>query len=283
MSVEVAKRLNCPILSADSRQFYREISIGTAKPTIEEQEGITHHFINSHSIQNEVSAAHFEKEALNCLNDIYSTNDYAILTGGSGMFIDALCIGLDPIPSSTSLRREINDEYETKGLEPLLKELEKKDPTYFKTVDQQNPMRIIRAIEVIRLTNKPYSNLRVSSPDKRPFKIHRFVINHPREKLYDRINQRVDEMMSKGLLEEVKSVIQYRNLTSLNTVGYKELFNYLDGNSNLESAINLIKQNTRRYAKRQITWFKRHPEAIWIDYKNTDEMVAEILEQTMHT
>lgn len=275
--------MNCPIVSADSRQFYKEISIGTAKPTTEEQEGIPHYFIDSHSIQNEVSAAQFEKEALSCLNDIFSSNDYAILTGGSGMFIDALCIGLDLIPSSKDLRKKINDEYETSGLQPLLEELKEKDPVYFKDVDQQNPMRIIRAIEVIRLTNKPYSDLRKSNPSKRPFKVIRFVINHPREKLYERINQRVDDMMAKGLLNEVKSVIQYRNLTSLNTVGYKELFKYLDGNCDLETAIELIKQNSRRYAKRQITWFKRHLEAIWLDYTNTDKMATEIIKQTMHT
>ena len=283
MSVEVAKQLNCPIVSADSRQFYKEISIGTAKPTLEEQQGILHYFIDSHSIQNEVSAAQFEKEALSCLKDVFSTNDFAILTGGSGMFIDALCIGLDPIPSSSDLRKEINDEFETTGLQPLLEELKEKDPVYFMDVDQQNPMRIIRAIEVIRLTNKPYSELRKSNPIKRPFKVIRFVINHPREKLYERIDQRVDDMISNGLLNEVKSVIQYRDLTSLNTVGYKELFNYLDGNCDLETSIELIKQNSRRYAKRQITWFKRHPEAIWLDYTNTDKMAAEIIKQTMHT
>lgn len=277
LSVAIAKQLNCSILSADSRQFYTELSIGTAKPTIQEQNGIQHYFIDSHSVENEVSAAQFEKEALIQLNEIYLTNNIAILVGGSGMFIDALCIGLDPIPSSSELRNTINLELEKNGISSLLNELKEKDPVYFKEVDQQNPMRIIRAIEVIRLTNRPYSEFRIASPIKRPFKVHRFVINHSREKLYERINQRVDIMMAKGLLEEVKSVIQFRNLASLNTVGYKELFNYLDGKYKLEEAVQLIKQNSRRYAKRQITWFKRHPESIWLDFTNIDDMVKKII------
>lgn len=193
------------------------------------------------------------------------------------MFIDALCIGLDPIPSSLEVRNKINSEYDEYGLSPLLNELEEKDPVYFREVDQQNPMRIIRALEVIRLTNKPYSELRISNPLERPFKVHRFVINHPRETLYERINQRVDLMIKNGLLDEVKSVIQFRNLASLNTVGYKELFSFLDGNSELEPAIDLIKQNSRRYAKRQITWFKRHPESIWLDYSNIEDMAMKII------
>ena len=193
------------------------------------------------------------------------------------MFIDALCIGLDPIPTSIELRNQLNEEYLRVGLEPLLLELKLKDPNYFVEVDRQNPMRVIRAIEVIRLTGKPFSDFRVAKPKSRPFQVHRFVINHTREKLYDRINERVDKMIASGLLEEVKSVIQHRKLASLNTVGYKELFNYIDGNWELDYAIEKIKQNTRNYAKRQITWFKKHPEAIWVDYSDTATM-AKLIE-----
>ena len=278
LSIELAKLFNTCIFSADSRQFYKEIDIGTAKPSKAEQQGIPHYFINSHSLTDEVTAAQFEKEGLEKLETEFKTKDVIILTGGSGMFIDALCIGLDPIPSSIELRNKINEEHLNSGLAPLLKELQAKDPSYFDEVDQKNPMRIIRAIEVIRLTGKTFSEFRVAKPKVRHFEIHRFVINHPRENLYNRINQRVYKMMENGLLEEVKSIIQHRKLASLNTVGYKELFEYIDGNWELEYAIEKIKQNTRNYAKRQITWFKKHPEAIWIDYSDTKTM-AKLIEK----
>lgn len=280
LSIELAKLFDTCVFSADSRQFYKEVHIGTAKPKKSEQQGIPHHFIDSHSLSDEVTAAQFEKEALEKLEREFETKDVVILTGGSGMFIDALCIGLDPIPSSIELRNKINEEQLNGGLEPLLNELQAKDPSYFDEVDQKNPMRVIRAIEVIRLTGKPYSDFRTAKPKPRPFMVHRFVINHSREKLYERINERVDKMIASRLLEEVKSVIQYRELASLNTVGYKELFNYIDGNWELDYAIEKIKQNTRNYAKRQITWFKKHPEAIWIDYSDTATM-ARLIESKL--
>jgi len=290
LSIELAKQFNTCIFSADSRQFYKEIQIGTAKPSIVERQGIPHFFIDSHSLTEEVTAAQYEKEALEQLSKEFTTNDVIILVGGSGMFIDALCVGLDPIPSSPELRNEINDEYQTNGLDELLDELKSKDPAFFETVDQNNPMRIIRALEVIRLTNKTFTEFRTASPKKRPFEVHRFVLNHSREKLYDRINLRVDNMMKGGLLDEVKSVIQYRELASLNTVGYKELFQYLDGNWTIEHALEKIKQNSRNYAKRQITWFKKHPEAIWIDFSDNSTMTKLIQRElevkgvkTMHT
>jgi tRNA dimethylallyltransferase len=266
------------VLSADSRQFYKELSIGTAKPSSTEQDGVKHYFINSHSVKEEVSSAQYEKEAMAVLKEEFKTNDIIILTGGSGMFIDALCLGLDTIPASDELRSEINEEFKENGLTPLLDELKKNDATYFSEIDRKNPMRVIRAIEVIRLTGKPYSEQRGIMPQKRPFTIHRFVINHDREKLYTRINKRVDAMMDKGLLQEVESVFEYKELASLNTVGYKELFNYLDGKYSLEEAVAAIKQNTRRYSKRQLTWFRRHPEAVWIDYQNDSQMVGSLIE-----
>ena len=278
ISVALAKHYNTCVLSADSRQFYRELSIGTAKPSSTEQNGVKHYFINSHSIKDEVSSAQYEKEAMSVLKEEFKTNDIIIVTGGSGMFIDALCIGLDDIPSSDELRSAINKEYKENGLAPLLDELKTNDATYFSEIDRNNPMRVIRAIEVIRLTGKPYSMQRGMLVKKRPFTIHRFVIHHDREKLYARINTRVDKMMAKGLLQEVKSVLESRELASLKTVGYKELFNYLDGNCSLEEAVAAIKQNTRRYSKRQLTWFRRHPEAIWIDYQNDSQLVRFIIE-----
>lgn len=277
MSVELAKRLKTAVLSADSRQFYKELSIGTAKPTPEEMEGIQHYFIGSHSIHSPVSAAQFEREALEVLENLFKTHDQVVLVGGSGMFIDALCVGLDPIPKNDTIKHQLNQELEANGLMPLLEELKQKDLTYYEQVDRHNPMRIIRALEVIRLTNKTFTELRNRKPTPRAFECIRFAINHDREKLYDRINKRVNIMMEEGLLNEAKSVFEFKKLSSLNTVGYKELFDYFDDNCSLEEATDAIKQNSRRYAKRQITWFKRHNDTHWINFDTTDNMVQEVL------
>jgi len=276
ISVQLAKHFETCILSADSRQFYKEIAIGTAKPSSEEQDGIKHYFINSHNLEDEVSSAQYEKEALSILQDEFKSKEIIILTGGSGMFIDALCIGLDKIPSSKELKALIEEEIDLNGINPLLKELEQTDPQYYSEVDKKNIPRIVRAIEVIRLTGKKYSDLRKSQPKKRPFAIHRFVLNHERQILYDRINNRVDKMIQEGLIEEARSVEHLRHLTSLNTVGYKELFSFFKGEISKERAIELIKQNSRRYAKRQITWFKRHPESKWIDFQSIEQSMQDI-------
>lgn len=276
LSVALAKHFNSCVISADSRQFYKEISIGTAKPTIEEMEGISHYFIDSHQLSDEVSAAQFEREALEILAERFKKHDTIILTGGSGMFVDALCDGLDRIPTSKEIRTQLQEQVDRGELELLLEELKERDPIYFEQVDRKNPVRVMRAVEVIRLTGLPYSELRKSKPKKRPFEVKRFIIEHDREFLYDRINRRVDIMMEAGLLEEVKSVLPLRHLSSMNTVGYKELFNYLDGNCSLEESVNMIKQNSRRYAKRQITWLKRNPSAQWIPFTTTDQMLQKI-------
>lgn len=275
LTVALAKQFSTCVLSADSRQFYNELSIGTAKPTPEEMEGVPHFFIGSYSVQNEISSARYEQEALEVLNAEFKNKDVILLTGGSGMFIDALCLGLDPIPTSQELKDTLVAEHAANGLEPLLDELKKGDPKYFEEVDRNNPARIIRAVEVLRLTGKPYSEQRKNTAKLRPFSVHRFVINHPREILYARINERVDRMLEQGLLAEVQSVFKYRQLRALNTVGYSELIAYLEGNSTLPEAIENIKQNTRRYAKRQLTWFRRHEDAIWL--RNTDQ--AQMLEE----
>lgn len=266
LAVSLAHRLKCQIVSADSRQFYKEMSIGTAKPSIEEMEGVPHHFIDSHSITAPLSAVQFEKEALACLEELFSVNDYVILVGGSGMFIKALIEGTDELPHDKSVQEKWNQLHTSKGLSSLQEELKSKDPIYFNNkVDQHNPVRLIRALEIIELTGKKLSDLTTGKAKERPFETDYYVLNHPREVLYNRINLRVDMMFENGLLEEARSLLPFKSLQALNTVGYKELFDYFDGEHNLETAKELIKRNTRRYAKRQLTWFKGVEDAVWLD------------------
>jgi tRNA dimethylallyltransferase len=272
----LAKKWNTLILSADSRQFYKELSIGTAKPTLEEQEGVIHHFIDSHALTDELTSASYATEAQAILTEEFKKHERILMVGGSGMFIDAVCIGLDNIPTDKAIRHTLTTQWKEEGIEPLLTELKEKDVAYFNTVDKANPPRIIRALEAIRITGKSYSELRVGNEKTQTFEVRRFVIDHPREKLYDRINLRVDQMIESGLLDEVKSVIEHRQLQTLNTVGYKELFSFIDDAISFKQAIDLIKQNTRRYAKRQLTWFRRHPEAKWIPYSTALEMAESI-------
>ncbi|PWL28279.1 MAG: tRNA (adenosine(37)-N6)-dimethylallyltransferase MiaA [Fluviicola sp. XM-24bin1] len=277
IGVAIAKHFNTCVVSADSRQFYKEVSIGTAKPDLEEQQGVTHHFINSHQLEDEVTAAQYEKEGLVILEEEFKDKDVVVLVGGSGMFVDALCIGLDDIPTDPEMKRQIQTELDANGLSPLLSELAEKDPEYYEQVDRQNASRVMRAVEVIRITGKKYSDLRQGSKKERPFKVHSFVLDHEREVLYNRINLRVDLMMEAGLEAEAKSVLHLRHLTSMNTVGYKELFAYFDGTMDKETAINQIKQNSRRYAKRQLTWLRRHPESHWIKFTDSETVIKEIL------
>lgn len=239
--------------------------------------GIQHYFVDSHSVQNELTAATYAKEATELLEKEFKKHDTIFLVGGSGMFIDALCNGLDNIPASKELRDQINQEVNDTGLDPLLNELKSKDPVYYNIVDKNNPARVIRAIEAIRLSGQPYSLLRKAEKKGLPYKIEKFVIDHPREQLYDRINRRVELMMDAGLLEEVRSVLPYRNLTALRTVGYSELFDYLEARTTLEEAVELIKQNSRRYAKRQLTWFRRDPSIQWLPFDTTEKMKEDLL------
>ena len=272
--------MNTVILSADSRQFYKETSIGTAKPSLEEQAGIKHYFIDSHSIHQPLTAAHFEKEALEILKTEFQQHETIILVGGSGLFIDALCHGLDDVPHDENIKNQLNTEFESQGLAPLLAELETKDPIFYAKVDLKNPMRIIRALEVIRITNKPFSSFHAFESKKRPFEFQKFVIDLPRELLYERINIRVDVMVENGLLQEVQDLLAWQNLSALNTVGYSELFDYLNNKISLEEAIELIKRNSRRYAKRQLTWFRRDEKAIWIQELTTENQVQKIISST---
>ena len=258
IAVALAKQLKTVVLSADSRQFYKEISIGTAKPSKEEMDGIRHYFIDSHSLSDEVSAAQFANEARELITTELSNLEYVIVVGGSGLFIQALCEGLDAIPHDKTLQNELTKEWKARGLTHFLEELENKDPDYFQQIDQENPLRVIRAIEAIRLSGKTIIELR-SGIDKSNFDtVHYFTTDLPREDLYKRINSRVDQMLELGLENEARSVYHIKQLKSLQTVGYREFFDFIDGTITKETAIELIKQHSRNYAKRQITWFKSH-------------------------
>ena len=254
------------------------MSIGTAKPTVDEQGGVKHYFIDSHSIQEPLTSGKYEKEALSVLEHVFSENDHAVLVGGSGMFINAILYGTDQLPQDPKVREELNHLHKIEGLDFLLSELEEKDPVYFNEVDKENPVRVIRSLEVIRITDHPYSDQRQGKSRPRPFSINYFVIDHDREVLYDRINKRVDLMIKEGLFEEVISLSNYKSKQPLNTVGYKEIFDHLDGNISLERAVELIKRNTRRYAKRQLTWFRRDENAIWIPYSSNQGMINQLLQ-----
>lgn len=264
LSIEIAQFLNTEIISCDSRQFYKELSIGTAVPSAEQLSKIKHHLIHSISIKDYYNAYLFEQDALKILNQIFTNHDFAVMVGGSGMYIDALCNGIDLIPDiDPKLRDSINNKYETEGLASIQKQLLELDPEYYQQVDLQNPARIIRAIEVCIQTGKPYSNIRSNTQKERDFNIIKIGLKMGRSKLYERINDRVDQMIEQGLQEEVKSNFEQRHLNALNTVGYKEVFQHLEGNYSLERAIELIKRNTRHYAKKQISWFNRDETTHW--------------------
>ncbi len=264
VAIALAKKLKTEIISADSRQFYREMSIGTAKPTPEELAQAKHHFVDSHSIKDSFSVGDFEVQGLALLDEIFKKHDTAILVGGSGLYIKAICEGFDKLPSaSPEVRERLNLEFKNDGIIPLQEKLKAVDPVYYSQVDLNNPQRLIRALEVFESTGIPFSSYRKSTINARPFRCVKIGLDLPREILYQRINQRVDDMVKQGLVEEVRSVLPYRHLNALNTVGYSELFDYFDGKISLENAIELIKQNTRRFAKRQLTWFRKDKDLNW--------------------
>jgi tRNA dimethylallyltransferase len=265
-AIEVAKHLNTVVVSADSRQFFREMSIGTAKPSNDELAQVKHYFINSHSITEPFSVGDFEKQGLALLNELFKTHDQVILAGGSGLYIKAICEGFDDLPTADpAIRQKLNQELEDKGITYLQEKLKLTDPDYYDEVDINNPQRMIRALEVFESSGKPISFYRQSTINKRPFTIIKLTLNMPRENLYQRVNERVDIMMTQGLVAEVESLLPYRHVNALNTVGYTEIFDYLDGNTTLENAVGMIKQNTRRFAKRQLTWFRKDQSFIWFD------------------
>lgn len=274
-SIQIAEAFNCPIVSADSRQFFKEMSIGTAKPSAEEMQGVPHYFIDSHSITDEFNVGKYETEAIALLDTLFQTNDTVILVGGSGLYIDAICKGFDELPEADAeVRTKINSLLEEKGIEALQELLKELDPEYHSKVDLQNPQRMSRALEVCLTTGEPYSALRKGNIKKRDFNIIKIGLNTEREILYERINKRVDIMMQQGLLEEVKKLLPLKHLNALQTVGYKELFDFLENKTDLNTAIDSIKQNTRKFAKRQLTWFRRDEEIKWFEPNQEKEIVT---------
>jgi tRNA dimethylallyltransferase len=265
LCIRLAQKLDTEIISADSRQFYRELSIGTAKPSPEEMQGVVHHFIDSHSINEYYSAGDFERDVIELLeNDIFKRNKTAILTGGSGFFIKAITDGLDDMPEAPlEVREKLSQRLENEGLSSLVEELKILDPDYCRTADLQNSQRVVRALEVCLSTNRSFSSFHLQDAVKRSFNIIKIGIDRPREELYERINRRMDLMLQNGLVEEAKSVIKYRNHNALQTVGYKEVYEYLDGQYDYETMVQLLKRNSRRYAKRQLTWFRNQDEFKW--------------------
>ena len=262
LSIQLAKHYDCEIVSADSRQFYKEMSIGTAKPSPQEMDGVPHHFINNISIHQNYTAGDFEKDAITLLDSLFKKHDTVILVGGSGLFVNAVCYGFDDIPSNPEIRTQLIDEFEKNGIENLQKELENLDPNYYKEVDTNNPHRVMRALEVCRTSGKPFSQFLNKRAKERPFNSVWIGLNVSREIVYENINSRVDVMVKNGLINEVKSLEEHKDLTCLKTVGYQEFYQNPD---DIQKAIELVKQNTRRFAKRQITFFKRNKEIKWLE------------------
>lgn len=264
VAIQVAEWLQTEIISFDSRQFYKELKIGAAPPSPEELSRVPHHLVGHLSVKDDYSAGDFEKEALAKLDEIFEKHDTAVLVGGSGLYMRILTDGFDEMPHiPAEVREKLNTELTENGLETLAEELKQKDPKYFAQVDQQNPQRVIRALEVIRATGNTYTSYRQGSKTERPFNIIKIGLDLPREELYERINLRVDKMMEAGLEQEVKQLLPYRNQNSMQTVGYKELIRHFDGEISLEEAVDEIKKNSRRYAKRQLTWFRREKDVEW--------------------
>jgi tRNA dimethylallyltransferase len=274
LCVKIAKLLDTEVVSADSRQFYRELAIGTAKPTIEEMDGVKHHFVDSHSIQDYYSVGDFERDCLAVLDEIFQKKDVAILTGGSGMFIKIITDGIDEMPEADlELRQNLAQRLESEGLEVLADELKQLDPIYYEQVDIQNTQRVLRALEVCIATGQPFSSFRKNQKVERPFQMIKIALERPREELYARIDQRMDMMLSSGLEDEAKSVMDFREHYALKTVGYREIYEHLDGEYDREEMVRLLKRNSRRYAKRQMTWFKNQDEFNWFDAKNEEEIM----------
>ena len=275
LCIRLADTFHIPIINADSRQIFAEIPIGTAAPTKEQLARVKHYFVGTHHLQDYYSASMFEQDALNIIQNEFLSHPCALMSGGSMMYIDAVCNGIDDIPTvddktRTWMKRRLAEE----GLPALVQELKELDPEHYAIVDKQNPRRVVHALEICHMTGKTYTSFRTNSKKERPFRILKIGLNRPREELYDRINRRVDQMMADGWLDEARSVYPLRHLNALNTVGYKELFLYFDGTWPLEEAVERIKGNTRRYMRKQLTWFKRDPEIHWFTPDETDEIVA---------
>lgn len=264
LSLRIAEAFGSPVISSDSRQLYKELPIGTAAPTPEQLNRVKHYMVGILSVEDYYSASRFEEDVISLLKDLYNTTPVILMTGGSMMYIDAVCKGIDEIPTVTpEIREALYSQYEKEGLSSILAELKDTDPVHYEEVDHSNYKRVIHAVEICRMTGKPYSSFRTNTKKERPFQILKIGLTRTRDELCRRINQRVDLMMQQGLLEEARKVFPCKHLNSLNTVGYKELFKYFDGEWDLDFAIEKIKRNSRVYARKQMTWFKRDPEICW--------------------
>ena len=284
LSLRVAEHYGCPILNCDSRQVYRGIPIGTAAPTAEEQARVKHYFVATRDLDQDYNAGQYERDALTLLDELFQTHDVVVMTGGSMLYADAVCNGLDDLPAvPETVRTEVKKAYKTYGLTWLQEEVQRLDPDYWKEVDPQNPARLMHCVEISRTIGKPYSSLRTKTVKKRPFRILKIGLLRARAELYERINRRVEQMMQDGLLEEAKAVYDKRQLNSLQTVGYRELFGYIAGDYSLERAIELIQQNTRHYAKRQLTWFRRDNDIHWLDANDEYEKNIHLIDALLST
>ncbi len=278
LGISLAKHFKCEIVSADSRQFYKEMSIGTAVPTPEELSQAKHHFIQHKSIKDTYTVGDFEKDALDTLDILFANNKYAILVGGSGLYVDTITKGLDHFPEANpEIRKKLQEEYEQHGIKALQDQLKELDPVHYNKADVQNPHRVMRALEVCLSSGKPYSSFLTSPKKKRPFNILKVGLTADREIIYDRINLRVDLMMQEGLLNEAKSLYPHKSLNALNTVGYKEIFKHFDNTWDLDFAVSEIKKNTRRFAKRQLTWFRKDQEITWFDYQDDIQNIIDYI------
>lgn len=281
LSIKIAEKYGSPIISADSRQLYSDLKIGTAAPTEEYLKRVKHYFVGTLKLTDYYSAAQYESEVISLLEELFKSNNTILLTGGSMMYIDAICKGIDDIPTVDSETRQMMmEKYEKEGLDRLCAELKLLDPEYYSTVDLKNPKRVIHALEICYMTGKTYTSFRTGNKKQRPFDIIKIGLCRDREELYERINKRVDIMIKEGLVDEVKSVYEYRNLNSLNTVGYKEIIQYLEGNCTLEFAIEKVKQNSRIYSRKQMTWFKRDNDITWF-HPDKEEEIMEFIESKL--
>ena len=280
LCLDIARHFNIPIINADSRQIYRELKIGTAAPTEEQMRQVRHFFVGNLSINDYYSASMFENQVMGLLHQLFQTNDIALMCGGSMMYIDAVCNGIDDIPTvSDDIRTELKNRLAVEGLESLCQQLKTLDSEHYEIVDHKNPRRVVHALEICLMTGRTYTSFRTNEKKERPFRVVKIAINRPREELYERINRRVDMMMEEGLLDEAKRLFEQRHLNALNTVGYKEMFNYLDGVWTLPEAIERLKGNTRRYARKQLTWFKKDQTVTWFSPDNKDDIINFIHQQ----
>ena len=280
LCLDIAKHFGIPIINADSRQIYRELKIGTAAPTEDQLRQVRHYFVGTLALTDYYSASMYEEQVMQLLGELFQSSDYALLTGGSMMYIDAVCNGIDDIPTvDDKTRNALKQRLADEGLDALCEQLRELDPEHYEVVDRKNPRRVVHALEICLMTGRTYTSFRTNARKERPFRIIKIGLTRDREVIYNRINQRVDDMMQAGLLDEARSLHHLRHLNALNTVGYKEMFTYLDGTWTLDEAIERLKGNTRRYARKQLTWYKRDPEMTWFSPDDKQLILNHITKQ----